>query len=171
MAHSYRGKLLEFGESVLAHLPEVGKGSGNPAPKLGQMEIRRAAGQERPHGPTDEGVVCARSVRRLACHSWSEENLRAVVETPQKSKTTTADIPPAAEPLAPPPGAPEVPEDDSRTRGRRRNAGEAVGHKRDTRSVELKQRREGHRNTRECVCEETVVVEVTDAAGHTCHTF
>ena len=34
MGGPYRGKLLEFGESVLAHLPEVGKGSGNPAPKL-----------------------------------------------------------------------------------------------------------------------------------------
>ena len=30
----YRGKLVEFGETVLAHLREVGKGSGNPAPKL-----------------------------------------------------------------------------------------------------------------------------------------
>ena len=27
-------KLLEFGQHVLAHLPEVGKGSGNPAPML-----------------------------------------------------------------------------------------------------------------------------------------
>ena len=34
MGGPYRGMLLEFGESVLAHLPEVGKGSGNPAPKL-----------------------------------------------------------------------------------------------------------------------------------------
>ena len=34
MGGPYRGKLLEFGESVLAHLPEVGKRSGNPAPKL-----------------------------------------------------------------------------------------------------------------------------------------
>ena len=48
----YRGKLLKFGESVLAHLPEVGKGSGNPAPKLADRWIpRRVAGQERPHGP------------------------------------------------------------------------------------------------------------------------
>ena len=30
----YRGKLVEFGETVFAHLPEVGKRSGNPAPKL-----------------------------------------------------------------------------------------------------------------------------------------
>ena len=34
MGGSYRGKLVEFGEKVLAHLPEVGKGSGNPAPIL-----------------------------------------------------------------------------------------------------------------------------------------
>ena len=32
----YRGKLLGFGDSVLAHLPEVGKG-GNPASKLAHM--------------------------------------------------------------------------------------------------------------------------------------
>ena len=37
MGGPYRGKLVEFGETVLAHLPEVGKGSDNPA----QMEIRR----------------------------------------------------------------------------------------------------------------------------------
>ena len=30
----YRGKVLEFGESLLAHLLEVGNGSGNPFPKL-----------------------------------------------------------------------------------------------------------------------------------------
>ena len=34
MGGPYRGKLVEFGETVLAHLPKVGKGSGNPAPKL-----------------------------------------------------------------------------------------------------------------------------------------
>ena len=34
MGGPYRGKLVEFGKTVLAHLPEVGKGSGNPAPKL-----------------------------------------------------------------------------------------------------------------------------------------
>ena len=49
-----------------------------------------------------------RSVRILAEHSWSEVNIRAVVETPQKPKSTTVDIPLAAEPLAPPPAAPEV---------------------------------------------------------------
>ena len=34
MGGPYRGKLVEFGETVLANLPVVGKGSGNPAPKL-----------------------------------------------------------------------------------------------------------------------------------------
>ena len=48
-----RGKLVEFGETVLAHLPEVGKGSGKSSTKVGrQMEIRRVAGKERPHRRT-----------------------------------------------------------------------------------------------------------------------
>ena len=34
MGRPYRGKLVVFGETVLAHLPEVWKGSGYPAPKL-----------------------------------------------------------------------------------------------------------------------------------------
>ena len=33
----------------------------------------------------------ARSVRRLAEHNWSEENLRSVVETPQKPRSTATD--------------------------------------------------------------------------------
>ena len=61
---------------------------------------------------TDEGVVYARRVRRIAKHSWPEENLRAVVETPQTPKSPTLDIPPAADPLALPPAEPEVHEDE-----------------------------------------------------------
>ena len=38
---------------------------------------------------TDDGVVYARSVRRLAENSWSEENLKAVVEAPQKPRSAT----------------------------------------------------------------------------------
>ena len=34
MGGPYLAKLVEFGETVLAHLPEIGKGSGNPALKL-----------------------------------------------------------------------------------------------------------------------------------------
>ena len=45
-----------------------------------------------------------------------------------------------------------------------------AGRKNDTKSVELKQRREADRNTRECVCEETVDDEVLDrkANSHIC---
>ena len=46
MGGPYRGKLVEFGETVLAHLPEVGKGSGNPAPKLAS-DGNLASGWER----------------------------------------------------------------------------------------------------------------------------
>ena len=79
------------------------------------MEIFCVAGQKRPHrraSGQNEGVENARSVRRLAEHSWSEEDLGAVVETPQKPKSTTVDIPSAAESLALPLEAPEVPEDE-----------------------------------------------------------
>ena len=97
MGGPYRGKLVEFGETVLAHLPEVGKGSGNPAPKLAdRWKIRRVAGKESDLTDehlvrTDDGVVYSRSVRRLAENSWSEENLKAVVETPQKPRSMTTD--------------------------------------------------------------------------------
>ena len=112
----YRGKLLEFGESVLAQLPEVGKGSENPTPKLAYrwksaVSVGKSDLTDEHLVSTYEGVVYARSVRRLAEHSWSEDNFRAGVVTPQKPKTTTADIPPAAGPLAP--HAPqEEPEDE-----------------------------------------------------------
>ena len=107
MGGPYCGHVLESCECVLAHLPGVGKGSGNPAPKLADKWTSAWLGKsdltdEHLVG-TDEGVVLARSVRRIAEHSWSEENLRAVVATPQKPKSTTLDISPAADPLAPPP--------------------------------------------------------------------
>ena len=82
----YRGKLVEFGETVLAHLPEVGKGSGNPAPKLADrwtsgVRLGKSDLTDEHFVRTDDGVVYARSVRRLAEHSWSEENLKSVTET------------------------------------------------------------------------------------------
>ena len=96
MGGPYRGKLVEFGETVLAHLPQVGKGSGNPAPKL---EDRWKSGvwlgksdlTDEHLVRTDDGVMYARSVRRLAENSWSGENLKAVVETPQKPRSMTTD--------------------------------------------------------------------------------
>ena len=52
MGGPYRGKLVEFGETVLAHLPEVGKGSGNPAPKLADR-WKPACGWERATSQTN----------------------------------------------------------------------------------------------------------------------
>ena len=74
MSGPYRGKLVEFGESVLAHLPEDGKGSGNPAPKLADrwksaVWLGKSDLTDEHLVRTDDGVVCARSVRRLAEHS------------------------------------------------------------------------------------------------------
>ena len=96
MGGPYRGKLVEFGETVLAHHPEVGKGSGNPAPKLADrwksaVWLGKSDLTDEHLVRTDDGVVYARSVRRLAEHSWSEENLRSVVETPQKPRSTATD--------------------------------------------------------------------------------
>ena len=81
----------------------VGKGSGNPAPMLADrwksaVWLGKSDLTDEHLVRTDKGVVYARSVRRLAEHRWSEENFRAAVETPQRPKTTIADIPPAAEP-------------------------------------------------------------------------
>ena len=86
MGGPYRGKLVEFGETVLAHLPEVGKESGNPAPKLADrwksgVWLGKSDFTDEHLVRTDDGVVYARSVRRLVENSWSEENLKAVVET------------------------------------------------------------------------------------------
>ena len=96
MGGPYRGKLVEFGETVLAHLPEVGKGSGNPAPKVADrwkpgVWLGKSHLTDDHLVRTDDGVVYPRSVRRLAENSWSEENLKAVVETPQKPRSMTTD--------------------------------------------------------------------------------
>ena len=88
--------MVEFGETVLAHVPEVGKGSGNPAPKLADrwksaVWLGKSDLTDERLVRRDDGVVYARSVRRLAEHSWSEENLRSVVETPQNPRSMTTD--------------------------------------------------------------------------------
>ena len=102
MGGPYRGKLLEFGECVLCHLPRWEKDLGIRRSWL--TDGNPPCGWARATSRTSiwSGVVYARSVRRLAVLGWSEENLRAVVETPQKPKSMTADIPPAAEPHAAP---------------------------------------------------------------------
>ena len=149
MSGPYRGKLVEFGESVLAHLPDVGKGSGNPAPKLADrwksaVWLGKSDLTDEHLVRTDDGVVCARSVRRLAEHSWS---------TPQRPKTTIADIRLRLNISL------FLMHHKKHPRMRRKNLrqnmrktekcrGEGVSGHRNTRSVELKQRREAHRDTR-----------------------
>ena len=95
MGDPYRGMLLEFGESALAHLLEVGKGSGNPAPKLADrwksaVWLGKSDLTDKHLVRTDEGVENARSERRLAEHSWSEENLRAVDDSGHPSCSGTS---------------------------------------------------------------------------------
>ena len=114
MGGPYRGKLVEFGETVLAHLPEVGEGSGNPAPTLADrwksgVWLGKSDLTDEHLVRTDDGVVYARSVRRLAENSWSEENLKAVVETPQKPRSMTTDD--ASDPRV----VPEAHEQESQT--------------------------------------------------------
>ena len=72
------------------------KGSGNPAPKLADrwkcaVWLGKSDLTDERLVRTDDGVVNAQSFRRLAEHSWSEENLRSVAETPQKSRSTATD--------------------------------------------------------------------------------
>ena len=174
MGGPYRGKFVEFGESVFAHLRDFGKGSENTALKLADRRksavwLGKSVITDEHLVRTDAGVVYARSVRRVDESSWSEENLRVVVETPQKPKTTIVDIPLAAEPLALLHAPQEVPEDEKEEptaepeKDEEMQGEEATTHKRDTRSVELRHRREAHRNTREYVREERA-----QAAVYTC---
>ena len=123
MGGPYRGTLVEFGETVLAHLPEVGKGSGNPAQKLADrwksgVWLGKSDLTDEHLVRTDDGVVYARSVRRLAENSWSEENLKSVIETPQKPRSTTTDD--AADPRA----VPEVHEHENHDEEANDNDGE-----------------------------------------------
>ena len=181
---------MEFEETVLAHLPEVGKGSGNPAPKLADrwtstVWLGKSDLTAEHLVRTDDGVENARSLRRLAEHSWSEENLRSVAETPQKPTSTATD---GASDLRLVPGVhehdietkekheddneneklPDKPEDDDHDM-----QGEMIPEPDTTTTnpgTTSLGRGEALRNTRECVYEETVDDEVTKATSHTCPT-
>ena len=188
MGGPYRGKLVEFGETVLAHLPKVGKGSGDPAPKLADrwksaVWLGKSDLTDEHLVRTDDGVVYARSVRRLAEHSWSEENHRSNVETPQMPRSTATDD--TADLRA----VPEVRENDNENEGK--NEDESENGKPQTsqrttimtcrgrclRSLTQLQRRardeerSAQKHKRECVYEETGDDEIAEATGHTCPTF
>ena len=128
MGEPYRGMVLEFGESVLVHLPVLRKGSGNPAAKLADgwksaVWLGKSDFTDEHLVRTDKGVACARRVRRIAEHSWLEEHFRAVVETPQNPVSTTVDILPEADPFAPPRAVPEV-HDDEKEKSTEKPAGD-----------------------------------------------
>ena len=126
---------------------------------------------------TNDGVVYARSVRRLAENSWSEENLKSVIETPQKPRSMTTDD--AADPRA----VPEVHEHENQDEEANENDGEdeespdkpdGEDHDRrrfrepDTTATSSSSRREKRTaTTRECVREKTADDEVTKATDHT----
>ena len=84
-------------EKLLSHIfSEVGKGSANPAPKLVDgwkfvVWLGKSDLTDEHRLRLDDGIVYARSGQPLAEHSWSEENLRSVVETPQKLRSTATD--------------------------------------------------------------------------------
>ena len=173
MGGPHRGQFQELGEPVLARLPVVGKGSAIPASKLANRRnsavwLGKSDLTDEHVVTTDEGVVYARSVTRAAVET------RAEAEVDDSGDPTCEQLTSRNFHM----DQPEVPDDEadiptaaeSRTRGRRRNAGSATGHKRETRSAELRQRREAHRNTREYICEETSDDEITEAAGDTCLT-
>ena len=91
MGGPYRGMLLELGESV----PKLAD-RWKSAVWLGKSDLT-----DEHLIRTDEGVVFARSVRRLAEHSWSEETSEQFFDNnTERPKTTIADIPLAADPLA-----------------------------------------------------------------------
>ena len=120
----------------------------------------------------------ARSVRRLAENSWSEENLKAVVETPQKPRSMTTDD--AADPRV----VPEVHEKENPNEEANENddesgetpdkpddedhemEGETFPEPDTAATSSLKPKRETHRNTRKRVREKTVDGEITKTTYH-----
>ena len=119
------------------------------------------------NGLSHDGVVYAPSVRRLAENSWSEENLKSVVETPQKPRSMTKDD--ATDPRA----VPEVHEQENPNEEANENddesgetpdkpddedhemEGETLPEP-DTAAMSSSSRGETHRNTRKRVREKTV---------------
>ena len=168
MGGQYRGTLVAFGETVLAHLPEVGKGSGNPAPKLADrwkssVWLGKSDLTDEHFVRTDDGVVYVRSVRRLAEKRWSEESLKAVIETPQKPRSMTTDnatvpraVPEVHEHENQKDEANENDDEDGETLDKPDDEDHDISRARHDSDVELKPRREAHRNTREQVHEKTV---------------
>ena len=94
MGGPYLGNWWSLEKQFLHTFQRSEKGTGNPAPKLADrwksgVWLGKSDLTDEQLVETDDGVVYARSVRRLAENSWSEENLKAVVETPQTPRSMT----------------------------------------------------------------------------------
>ena len=95
MGGASRGRLLEFGESVLPHVPAVEKGPGS-APKLahrwkhaawhGNSDFADSSGSDQITGSCMLDVFL-----RVIEQRWSEQCIQLFVETPQKPRTMTSD--------------------------------------------------------------------------------
>ena len=91
-----RGKLVEFGETVLAHLPEVGKGSGNPAPKLADrwksgVWLGKSDLTDEHLVRTDDGVMYARKCTTTCREQLVRREPQSSRRDPQKPRSMTTD--------------------------------------------------------------------------------
>ena len=97
MGGLYRGKLVGIWEKLFLHIFQKLERDLAIPHRSWQTDGNlpcgwaRAISQTKHLVRTDDGVEDARSVRRLAEHSWSEENLRSVVETPRNPRSMTTD--------------------------------------------------------------------------------
>ena len=93
------------GKGIWESLTEAGR----------QMDIRRVAGRERPHGRTSGQnkwkVLCSREAQDESPSTAGQKKNFEQLSKPQKPKATTLDIRPAPAPLVPP-AVPEVHEND-----------------------------------------------------------
>ena len=152
----YRGKLLEFG----AHLLEVGEGFGNPAPKLADrwkfVVLLGKSDLTEKHLVTDSPSTVGQKITFV--------------------QSTTVDIPPAAEPLAPPLEAPEAPEDEKEEPKAEPEEGEEMqensSETKMTPGVPSSSRGEKRTQPQQNVIEkQSVMKKKSEATCHTYHTF
>ena len=166
----YRGIVLEIGEYVLAYLPEVGKGISESTHRSDRQVENPSCGWA---SATSQTNIWTEQMEELCTREAYDEQpsttdhkktFDQLLKHHRNQKSTTLDIPPAADPLAPPLAVPEVYEDEEEPTEKRADdeeiQGEATRHTDDPWSSELKQRREAHGNTRGHFREETVDDEV-----------
>ena len=86
--------VVPWADRIEEHLWRLERDAEIPAPKLADrwksgVWLGKSDVTDEHLVRTDDEVVYARSVRRLAENSWSEENFKSVIETPQNPRSTT----------------------------------------------------------------------------------